>query len=261
MDLGLAGKVALVTGGGQHIGAAICRALAREGAKVAVNDLYEDRARAVADEIAANGGQAIGVGADVMDLEQVRQMVGRVTQTFGPITILVNNAGIHPKGTGGTRVKFLESSPEVWAADIGLIEYGVLNLCYTVLPGMIEAGGGKIVNIISDAGKVGEPRLSTYSMGKGGVAAFSKALAKEVGQYRVNVNCVSPGATPSLPPGTSLEDPRMQAIMKSYPIARGLGRLGLPEDIAAAVAFLSSSQADFITGQHLSVSGGYSMVG
>ena len=260
MDLELSGKIALVTGGGQHIGAAICRALAAEGAAVAVNDLREERAQAVADDIVGRGGRAIAVAADVTDGEQVQRMVQRASSELGPITILVNNAGIHPKGTAGTNLKFMESSRENWAADIELIQFGVLNLCHAVLPGMCDAGGGKIVNVISDAGKVGEPRLSTYSMAKGGVAAFSKALAKEVGRDRINVNCVSPGATPNRP-DMSFDDPRTQQIARNYPIARGLGRLGIPDDIAGMVAFLVSPRADFITGQHISVSGGYSMVG
>ncbi len=260
MELELAGKVALVTGGGQHIGAAICRMLAAEGAFVAVNDLREERAKSVADDIVSRGGRAIPVTADVTDAGQVRAIVERVSSELGPITILVNNAGIHPKGTAGTNLKFMESSRENWAADIDLIQFGVLNLCHAVLPGMCDAGGGKIVSVISDAGKVGEPRLSTYSMAKGGVAAFSKALAKEVGRDRINVNCVSPGATPNRP-DMSFDDPRTQQIARNYPIARGLGRLGVPDDIAGMVTFLVSSRADFITGQHISVSGGYSMVG
>lgn len=259
MDLSLAGRVALVTGAGQHIGAEICRTLAHEGAAVCVTDFVEERALSVAREIENAGLRAIGLRADVTVAADAQSAVKEAQRQLGGIHILVNNAGISPAGTGGQFVTFLESTSDHWDGDIGVIQYGVLNFCKAALEPMVEQGYGKIVNIISDAGRVGEPRLSTYSMAKGGVIAFSKALAKEVGKYRINVNCVSPGATPP-PSREASQDPERQAAMfRAYPIARGLQRLGKPTDLANAVAYFASDVSEFATGQVLSVSGGYSM--
>ncbi len=256
MDLGLGGKVALVTGAGQHIGAEICRTLAREGAAVCVTDFVIERAARVAAEIVDSGGKAIAIKADVTSAADADGAVAAAIERLGGLHILVNNAGISPKGTATQFVTFFQSNKEHWDGDIQVIQYGVLNFCKAVLPQFVNQHYGKIVNIISDAGRVGEPRLSTYSMAKGGVVAFSKALAKEVGRDRINVNCVSPGATPA-----EERDPeRLAAMMRAYPIGRGLGRLGVPSDLANAVAYFASDVSEFATGQLLSVSGGYSMV-
>lgn len=271
MDLFLEGRVALVTGAGRGIGRAIAMTLAQEGARVAVNDFYEDRARAVAAEIAQAGGTAIAVQADVTDEGSVGAMASRVLAEFGAIDILVNNAGIAVRDPGdaaeGGGGYFVGSARAEWDRTMHVITYGVLNCVAAVLPGMIERNYGKIVSIISDAGRVGEPRLGAYSMAKGGVVAFSKALAKENGRFRINVNCVSPGATETETAlaGGPLPDPeerqqRMRQMGRLYPMARGIDRLGRPQDIANAVAFLASDRAEWITGQTLSVSGGYSML-
>lgn len=262
MDLGISGRVALVTGAGRGIGLEICKTLAAEGVRVAVNDLFEERAQEGTDEIAKAGGSAMGVAADVTDGDSVLAMVRRVAEEFGGVDILVNNAGIPAvtardavPSTGGL---FAGSERAQWDRTMGLITYGVLSCSRAVIEGMAERRWGRIVNIISDAGRVGEPRLVAYSMAKAGVIGFSKALAKESGRFCVTVNCVSPATTET---EATVEWIRAQGeqIMRQYPLAKGLSRLGQPSDIANAVAFLASERAEWVTGQVLSVNGGYSM--
>ncbi len=288
MDLALKDKVAIVTGSGRGIGAAIATTLAEEGTRVCVNDLFEERAQETADKIMSAGGQAIVAPADVTNREQVDAMVQTVIDAWGTVDILVNNAGIPARlgddasdagrsqvGGGGF---FPDEPEELWARVMDVITYGVLNCSQACLPHMLKQEYGKIVSIISDAGRVGEPRLATYSMAKGGVVAFSKALAKEMGRFKINVNCVSPGATvtPALADSPvagggaapadddraddSRAQDRFQRLLRQYPIGRGLERIGQPQDIANTVAFLVSDRAEWITGQVLSVNGGYSMV-
>ncbi len=276
MDLALKDKVAIVTGSGRGIGAAIATTLAEEGARVCVNDLFEERAQETASEITSAGGQAIVAPGDVTNREQVDAMVQTAVDEWGTVDILVNNAGIPARlgdDSGRSQVGgagFFSDEPEDrWARVMDIITYGVLNCTQACLPYMLKQEYGKIVSIISDAGRVGEPRLATYSMAKGGIVAFSKALAKEMGRFKINVNCVSPGATltPALadsPVAGGGADPeaqeRYRALLRQYPIGRGLERIGQPQDIANAVAFLVSARAEWITGQTLSVNGGYSMV-
>ncbi len=261
MDLGIKDRVALVTGAGRGIGLRICQTLAEEGVRVAVNDLFPERAEEGAEAVRAAGGEAIGVAADVTDLEAVLALVQRVTGEWGQIDILVNNAGIPAvtedavPSTGGF---FSGSERSQWDRTMGLITYGVLNCSRAVIEGMSERRWGRIVNIISDAGRVGEPRLVPYSMAKAGVIGFSKALAKELGRYCVTVNCVSPATTETDATKAWIQAQGEQ-IMRGYPLAKGLNRLGQPSDIADAVAFLASQRAEWITGQVLSVNGGYSM--
>jgi NAD(P)-dependent dehydrogenase (short-subunit alcohol dehydrogenase family) len=230
---------------------------------VAVNDLFEERAEEGAAAISDDSGSAIGVAADVTDADAVDSMVTKIAEEFGgAIDILVNNAGIPAvtardavPSTGGL---FAASDQAQWDQTMGLITYGVLNCSRAVIEGMSERRWGRIVNVISDAGRVGEPRLVAYSMAKAGVIGFSKALAKEVGRFCVTVNCVSPATTET---DATAEWIRTQGeqIMRQYPLARGLKRLGKPSDIANAVTFLASERAEWITGQVLSVNGGYSM--
>lgn len=272
MDLGLSGKVALVTGAGRGIGRAIALTLAAEGARVAVNDFYQDRADAVAKEIAAGGGDAGGWQADVTDAASVRAMVDAVIARFGRLDILVNNAGIPAVSAGAAAGRgfggplFKEAAPEQWGRTMDVITLGTLNCSQAALPHMIGAGGGAIINIASDAGRVGEPRLVVYSTAKGGVVAFTRALAKEEGRNGIRVNCVSPGTTETEATERMYRDPspeaqaRLQTMLRQYPLGRGRGGLGRPQDIADAVAFLASDRAVWITGQVLSVNGGYAMV-
>ncbi len=262
MELGIRDRVVLVTGAGRGIGRQICQTLAEEGVRVAVNDLFQERADESAGEISRSGGKAIGVSADVTDLEAVNGMVRRVVEEFGSLDILVNNAGIPAvttqdavPATGGF---FSGSGPEQWERTMGLITHGVLNCSRAVIEGMSERSWGRIISIISDAGRVGEPRLVAYSMAKAGVVGFSKALAKEIGRACVTVNCVSPATTETEATAAWIAAEGDQ-IMRQYPLAKGLNRLGKPSDIANAVAFLASERAEWITGQVLSVNGGYSM--
>jgi 3-oxoacyl-[acyl-carrier protein] reductase len=270
MDLGLNGKVALVTGGGLGIGRRIALTLAEEGATVVVNDLFEERAKAVADEIGATGGQARGWGADVKDVGAVQEMVDGVVRDLGSIDILVNNAGVPPPQPGEAMgAIFVETDPSDWSHRMDVITYGVMNCCRFVAPRMIESGrGGKIVNIVSDAGIVGEPMAAAYSFAKAGVIGLSKTLARELGRHRINVNCVSPGATmvesgQNDRRGREIDMDRQSAfyekVLKAYPLGRGHGRAGVPSDVADPVVFLCSDRAVWITGAVVRASGGFSI--
>lgn len=263
MDLEIKQRVALVTGAGRGIGRQICLTLAQEGARLAVNDVVQERADSVAQEIAKAGGEAIGIVADVTDQGAVLAMVKRIADELGPVEILVNNAGIPVVASsqdativGGQF--FSQSEPAHWDRTMGLITHGVLNCSRAVIEQMAEQRWGRVISIISDAGRVGEPRLVAYSMAKAGVVGFSKALAKEMGRYCITVNCVSPATTETEATAAWLRAQGEQ-IMRQYPLAKGLNRLGKPTDIANAVAFLASQRAEWITGQVLSVNGGYSM--
>jgi 3-oxoacyl-[acyl-carrier protein] reductase len=268
MDLGLNDKVALVTGGGRGVGRGVCLRLAEEGAKVVVNDFHERRAERVAAEIKERGGQALAVQADVTQIAQVRAMVAKAREVFGPVDILVNNAGI-PARAEGEEVKgsgwedFHASEPGSWTKMIDLNMYGTMNCTHAVLAGMVERRYGKIVSVMSEAGRMGEAKLAVYSGAKAGMLGFSKAIAREVGKHRVNVNVIALGAVDAKElPFEQLDDKakeRMSAIFKSYPVGRGLSRLSYAADAANAIAFLASDRAEFITGQVLGVSGGFAM--
>ena len=263
MDLGISGRVALVTGAGRGIGLEICTTLAAEGVKIAVNDFFPERAEDAASTIRGGGGDAIGVSFDVTDYDAVVAGVAAIEAGLGPVDILVNNAGI-PAATAQDALPsagglFGSTDRAQWDRTMGLITYGVLNCSRAVIEGMNERRWGRIVNVISDAGRVGEPRLVAYSMAKAGVIGLTKALAKEAGRNAVTVNCVSPATTLTDATREWIEAQGDQ-ILRAYPLGRGLGRLGLPSDIANAVTFLVSARAEWITGQVLSVNGGYSMV-
>ncbi len=275
MDLELAGKVALVTGGGRNVGRAVCLRLAEEGARVVVNDFYADRAEAVAAEIRAAGGRALGVQADITQEDQVRKMVEEGARELGAIDVLVNNAGIPASGSGASAatkpgetrrsawVAFHESSPDHWKKTIELNVYGTMFCTHAVLPAMIERRSGKVVSVMSEAGRVGEAKLAAYSGAKASILGFSKAVAREVGRYAINVNVVALGAVdPDETPYAERSEERRafaDKILKSYPIGQGLQRLSSPDDIANAVVFLSSNRARYITGQCLGLSGGFAM--
>jgi 3-oxoacyl-[acyl-carrier protein] reductase len=283
MDLGLKGKVAIVTGAGQGVGEGIALTLAKEGARVVVNDYFQDRAEKVAKSIIAAGGEAIALQADVSNFDSVKQMVALATEKFGRIDILVNNAGVPappPEGDSPTALDntFDKVDQSTWKRFIDVNIYGVMNCTRAVIDGMIARKYGKIINIISDAGRIGEPRQAAYSASKAGVAGFSKALAKEMGKHCINVNCLSLGAVPH--PGLDgrriammvklgmTEEQAKEAIqkvregaIKFYPMGKGLGRFGTPSDVANAVAFFASDASVFISGQTLSISGGYTTVG
>jgi NAD(P)-dependent dehydrogenase (short-subunit alcohol dehydrogenase family) len=268
MDLGLENKVALVTGGGRGVGRGVCLRFAAEGAKVVVNDFHERRAARVAAEIEERGGKALAVQADITQISQVRAMVARAVEVLGPVDILVNNAGI-PARAEGEEVKgsgwqdFHASDPESWRKMIDLNVYGTMNCTHAVLAGMVERRYGKIVSVMSEAGRMGEAKLAVYSGAKAGMLGFSKAIAREVGKHRVNVNVIALGAVDAKEaPFDQLDDKakeRMTALFRSYPIGRGLSRISYAADAANAIAFLASDRAEFITGQVLGVSGGFAM--
>jgi 2-hydroxycyclohexanecarboxyl-CoA dehydrogenase len=250
MDLGLRDKVAVVTGAGSGIGQAIARSLASEGARVAAADLQGDTAMATATAVTGQGGTARGFALDVTNYAQTQAVVQQVIEQFGRIDVLVNCAG-------AWRVNlFVDSQPADWAFEVNVCFMGVVNCTRAVLDPMIAQQRGKIVNIASDAGRVGEVRQAVYSGAKAAVIGFSKAVAKEVGRYNIHVNCVCPGFTKTPATADRLTPEVEERIVKLYP----LRKLGIPEDVAKVVTFLASDGASHVTGQTLSVSGGYSMV-
>lgn len=250
MDLGLRDKVAVVTGAGSGIGRAIALSLAEEGVRLVATDLKGDTAEATAADAAGRGSEAIGMPLDVVNYAEAQAMVQQVLQRFGRVDVLVNCAG-------AWRVNlFVDSQPEDWALEINVCFLGVVHCTRAVLDPMIAQQGGKIVNIASDAGRVGEVRQAVYSGAKGAVIGFSKAVAKEAGRYNIHVNCVCPGYTKTPATEDQLTPDLEARIVRVYP----LRKLGVPEDVAKAVTFLASDGASHITGQTLSVSGGYTTV-
>lgn len=225
--------------------------LAREGAEVAVVDLILENAEKVAGEIQAIGCRAMAVQVDITRYPAVREALAKIAAAFGKIDILVNNAGwdkVEP---------FIKNTEETWDKIIAINFRGMINCTRTVLDYMIEKQSGKIISISSDAGRVGSTGEAVYSGCKGAVIAFSKTLAREMARYKINVNVVCPGPTDTpLFAEISQDNPKLSvALAKAVP----WGRMGVPEDIAPAVAFLASDGAGFITGQTLSVSGGLTM--
>jgi 2-hydroxycyclohexanecarboxyl-CoA dehydrogenase len=256
--LDLTGRVALVTGAGQGVGEAVVRMLAQQGAAVAVNDYFADRGERVAGEIAEAGGRAHAVAADVSDWDGVRTMVEDVERELGPVDILINNAG-----NAGPERSGLEPSPPFWETDredwdpwIAVNYTGVMIATRAVLGGMVSRGWGRIVTVISDAGRVGEADLVVYSGAKAGAAGFTRGIAKAASRRGVTANCVALGAvrTPAIEP--MLRDEKVaQRVARAYPV----GRLGEPTDPAALIAFLASDAAAWITAQTYPVNGGYSV--
>ena len=248
-------KVALVTGGSRGIGRAICLRLATEGAKVAVVDILEQEAAQTAEEIKAKGAQALALKTDVTQLDQVRACVQKIKDTWGAVDVLVNNAGwdkVEP---------FVDSQPATWDKVIAINLKGPINFCHAVIPQMIERGAGKIITISSDAGRVGSTGEAVYSACKAGVIGFSKTLARELARSKINVNVVCPGPTDTALLKQVTAGERGARIIEAMTKAVPFRRLGQLEEIANAVAFFASPDADFVTGQVLSVSGGLTLVG
>jgi 2-hydroxycyclohexanecarboxyl-CoA dehydrogenase len=249
----LSGRVAVVTGGASGIGRAIALALAREGARVAILDLDEGGATAVATEIAAAGGEARPWRLDISDAARVDAVVGEVRARWKTVHVLVNCAGWdQPK-------PFVETTPDFWDKILAINLRGPIACTRAVLPPMIEQRYGKIVTIASDAGRVGSTGEAVYSAAKGGLIAFTKTIARETARHRINVNCVCPGPsdTPLFQKEFAATSPKLaESLTRVIP----WGRLGVPDDVAPAVVFLASDDAGFITGQTLSVSGGLTMV-
>ena len=241
-------KIAIITGAGRGIGRGIAEKLAAEGATVVVTDIDEQAAQTAAKEL---GGGAVGLRVDVTNKESVAEMVGSVNETFGRIDVLINNAGWDKVGP------FVDSEEADWDRVIAINLYGVFNTSKAVLPIMAAQGYGSVVNLGSDAGRVGSSGEAVYSAAKGAVIAFSKATAREMARYQVNVNCICPGPTDT-PLFASIggDNPKLrEALTKAIPFRR----LADPSDLANAVSFFASDDAAYITGQTVSVSGGLTM--
>jgi NAD(P)-dependent dehydrogenase (short-subunit alcohol dehydrogenase family) len=243
----LEGRKAFVTGGAQGIGAAISRRLAAEGADVVIGDLKVDVAKQVAGEIDAEV-----VELDVTSLDSARA----AAEAAGPFDILINNAGTDQFGF------FHQTTPEQWDIVLDVNLKGVLHCTSAVLPGMQQAGYGRIVNIASEAGRVGSKGSAVYSAAKGGVIAFTKVMAREGARFNINVNGIAPGPieTPLLMQALEFGEIG-EKIVENMKAGTQLRRMGQPEEVAAAVAFFASDDASYVTGEILGVSGGMGMVG
>jgi 2-hydroxycyclohexanecarboxyl-CoA dehydrogenase len=254
---GLQGKRAIVTGGGSGIGQAICRRLAAEGVTVGVFDIRPEAASETVEAIAAAGGHAIAVACDITDYAAVTAAVARFESESGGTTdILVNNAG------WDTPIPFLKTDEAFWKKVVAINYFGPLHMTHAVARGMAARNGGRIVNIASDAGRVGSTGEVVYSGCKGGTIAFAKALARELARNNVLINTVCPGPTdtPAMTAfvGTGEQGQKIRdAMVRGVP----LGRIGSPDDYPGLVAFLASDDAAFMTGQTISVSGGLTMHG
>jgi NAD(P)-dependent dehydrogenase (short-subunit alcohol dehydrogenase family) len=258
LDLG--GQIAFVSGAGQGAGRAIALALARHNAGgVAVNDFVAARAQAVVEEIGALGVRAMAAPADVGDHAAVLRVMRAVEGSLGAITLLVNNAGnAGPEATMGMSPPFWESEPKDWERYFRTNLQGVMNCCHVALPGMIKRGTGRLVTVVSDAGRVGEAGLVAYSAAKAGAAGFVRAIAKEVGRYGVTSNAIS---LSTLEPQMAEAD-KADFLASDHAKARlsryVIRRFGKPDDVAHMALFLCSDAASWITGQTYPDNGGYS---
>jgi NAD(P)-dependent dehydrogenase (short-subunit alcohol dehydrogenase family) len=247
----LDGQTALITGGGSGIGKATCVLFAEAGADVAVVDLRGDDAKATARQVEELGRRSLAIACDVSDLGEVQSAVDQVMAEFGKIDMLCNVAGLAMPPSA-----FVDSKPENWRIEMDVNFFGCALLTRTVLPHMLAAGGGRIVNTASDAARVGEPFSAVYAAAKAAVIGFSKSVAKEVARANVRVNCISPGATHTrLAERAGISPEAFEKVVKAYP----LRRLGEPEDQAQAILYLASPASDWVTGQTLSISGGFTM--
>lgn len=250
MDLGLKGKIALVTGATSGVGREIALSLAAEAATVAVNYRSSaEEAEALVDEIAANGGNAKAYQADVADFTAVKAMVEQIVKDFGGLNILINNAGL------ALRQRFMETKPEDWHRQIDACLYGAIHCCHAAAPHLDAAKNGRIVSVIGDSSRVGESGLAIVAAARAGVAALMKSLAREFGRSGTTANTVSLGLVET-PHDKEWVDANREKLIKLYP----LRRLGVPGDVAPMVTLLASPHGGWITGQVLSISGGFSMV-
>ena len=244
------GKSIVVTGAASGIGRAIAQMAASQGGHVFIGDLDEKGGAATVEAIRTAGGRADYLKLDVSKGTSIDAFVANVTERVGVLDVLINAAGwdkVEP---------FLDSTPETWQRVIDINFTGPVRLCHGFLPGMLKRGGGKIVNIASDAGRVGSMGEVVYAGAKGGIISFTKSLAREAARGKVNVNCVCPGPTNT--PMYHEQDPKLKEILvKVIPFRR----VAEPSEIASATLFFAGSGSDYITGQVLSVSGGLTMAG
>jgi 2-hydroxycyclohexanecarboxyl-CoA dehydrogenase len=245
-------KVAIVTGAASGLGRGIALAMAREGARVAVVDLNEAGAKETVEAIARAGGEAGAWRADISDRARIEAVVGEVIARWSAVHILVNNAGLDRVGP------FVESPESDWDLILRVNLKGPIVCTRAVLDSMTKQGYGKIVNIASDAGRVGSTGEAVYSAAKGGIIAFTKTIAREMARHRINVNCICPGPSDTpLFAEVAAGNPKLaESLKRVIPF----GRLGTPEDLAPAVVFFASDESGFVTGQTLSVSGGLTMI-
>ena len=250
------GRTIIVTGGGGGIGGAAGAAFAAEGGAVAVLDRAHDAAEARATHITESGGRAIAVACDITERSAVDAAVARITDELGPIDVLVNNAG------WDLFVPFLDTEPDDWSRLIDVNLVGALHMLHAVLPAMVERGSGRVVNVSSDAARVGSSGEAVYAACKAGLVALSKTLAREHSRHGITFNVVCPGPTDTVLLATVTDaaanpEKLREAFRRSIP----MGRLGEPDDLAGAILFFASDAAAFVTGQVLSVSGGLTMAG
>lgn len=251
MDLELKGKVALVTGGGRDVGRQIALTLAAAGAVVGVNyNSSEQEALAVVKEITQAGGQARAYRANVGNYVEVKTMIDTLVQDFGSIDILVNNAGVV------IAERFVSSTPEQWAKQIDVDLYGTIHTCHAAAPYMIKQNGGRMITLAGDSSRVGENGIAIAAAARAGGIALMKSLAKELGRNNVTANAISLGLIETSHSNAEFLAANREKIVKQYP----LRRIGAPSDVAPTVAFLASDAASWITGQVLSVNGGFCMV-
>jgi len=251
VDLGLEGKVALVTGGARDIGREISLALAAEGATVAVNYAHsKTNAETTVLAIRERGGAAAAYAADVADYDAVAAMVNEIVAAHGRLDVLVNNAGFLESRL------FVDTRPEEWKRQVDVGLYGVLNCCHVAVPRMVAQKGGRIVNIVGDSARVGQPRLAITAASRGAVIALGKTLAKELGRAAITVNTLALGYVETAHSDKKWLAANREKILAFYPIRR----LGRPADVAPFVAYLASDHAAWVTGQTISVSGGYTTV-
>jgi NAD(P)-dependent dehydrogenase (short-subunit alcohol dehydrogenase family) len=261
VDYGVKGQVVLVVGGARGIGYSAAELLAGEGANVALADINGDAATAAAAKLAkSSGARTLGVTVDVVDIAQVEAMVAETQRVLGPLAIVVHCAAVLDDKL------FVESRPSDWKRMIDVCLYGPMNVISSVLPGMTERKYGRVICLASDSARVGQARLSYYAAAKAGVIALVKSVAQEVGKNGITLNVVSPGATNTelrqerekslrQQMGDEKYAKRVQTVARMYPT----GRIGEPDDIGSAIAFLASRRASWVTGQVLSVNGGYVM--
>ena len=243
-------QVAIVTGAGSGIGRATAQALAKAGAHVIVADIDAASGEASAAALRAQGCQATFMPVDMTKTASITDFAQAAMASFGAIDILVNAAG------WGRTAPFVEGTPEFWEQLVALNFVGPMTLAKALLPGMMQRARGKIVNIASDAGRVGSLGETVYAGTKGGLIAFTKSLARETARYQINVNCVCPGPTDT-PLMAAVPEKVKDALIKAIPFRR----LGKPDEVADAVLFFAGPGAAYVTGQVLSVSGGLTMAG